>query len=141
VRPWPVVMALLVGCSLPLSASSKEQRAHGAALFASSGCQHCHTIGNNGGHRGPNLSNIGRTAKKAAIRDQIVNGSNVMPGFGDVLEPKEIDDLIAYLHSCREKPPKQPPAACKQFAPASASPKVAHELAVPARVHWSVPRS
>jgi mono/diheme cytochrome c family protein len=56
-----------------------------------------------GGHRGPNLSSIGRTAKKSAMRDQIVNGSQIMPAFGDVLEPQEIDDLIAYLHSCRAK--------------------------------------
>jgi ubiquinol-cytochrome c reductase cytochrome b subunit len=101
-----VVPALVIAASLPLLASSKEQLTRGAALFASSGCQHCHTIGSVGGHRGPNLSNIGRTAKKAAIRNQIVNGSNVMPAFGEVLQPREINDLIAYLHSCREKPAK-----------------------------------
>lgn len=103
---WPLVLSLLFASSLPLLASSKEQCTHGAALFVSSGCQHCHTIGSVGGHRGPNLSNIGRTAKKAAIRNQIVNGSNVMPAFGDVLAPQEVDDLIAYLHSCRQKPAK-----------------------------------
>jgi ubiquinol-cytochrome c reductase cytochrome b subunit len=104
-RFWPALLALVAGL-LPLHASSKEQRTHGAELFVSSGCQHCHMIGNVGGHRGPNLSNIGRTAKKTAIRDQIVNGSNVMPAFGEVLAPQEIDDLIAYLHSCRQKPVK-----------------------------------
>jgi mono/diheme cytochrome c family protein len=106
VKPWPVVLSLLVASSLPLLAFSKVQRTRGAALFASSGCQHCHTIGSIGGHRGPNLSNIGRTAKRAAIRNQIVNGSNVMPAFGDVLKSDEIEDLIVYLHSCREKPAK-----------------------------------
>jgi mono/diheme cytochrome c family protein len=106
VKLWPAVLSLFVASSFPLLASSKEQRTRGAALFASSGCQHCHTIGSVGGHRGPNLSNIGRTAKKAAIRNQIVNGNNVMPRFGDVLKSYEIDDLIAYLHSCREKPAK-----------------------------------
>jgi len=110
VKLWPVVLSLLVASSFPLLASSKEQRTRGAALFASSGCQHCHTIGSVGGHRGPNLSNIGRTAKKAAIRNQIVNGSNVMPAFGEVLQPQEINDLIAYLHSCRKKPAKAAPA-------------------------------
>jgi ubiquinol-cytochrome c reductase cytochrome b subunit len=110
VKLWPAVLSLLVASSFPLLASSKEQRTRGAALFASSGCLHCHTIGSVGGHRGPNLSNIGRTAKKAAIRNQIVNGSNVMPEFGDVLAPQEINDLIAYLHSCRQKPAKAAPA-------------------------------
>ncbi len=103
---WPVALALVLVLCLPLLASSKEQRAHGAALFASSGCQHCHTIDGAGGHRGPNLSGVGRTAKKSAMRDQIVNGSQIMPAFGDALEPQEIDDLIAYLHSCRAKPAK-----------------------------------
>jgi len=94
---------LLIFC-MPARASSKEQRERGAALFASSGCQHCHTIGDVGGHRGPNLSNVGRTAKKAAIRNQIINGSDVMPAFGYVLKREEIEDLIAYLESCRQKP-------------------------------------
>jgi len=102
----PVGPALLLIFSLPLLASSKQQRTRGAALFASSGCQHCHTIDGAGGHRGPNLSSIGRTAKKSAMRSQIVNGSQIMPAFGDVLEAHEIDDLIAYLHSCRGKPAK-----------------------------------
>jgi mono/diheme cytochrome c family protein len=30
----------------------------------------------------------------------------VMPAFGNILAPQEIDDLIAYLHSCRQKPAK-----------------------------------
>ena len=104
-RFWPALLALVTGF-MPLHAASKEQRAHGAELFASNGCHHCHTIGNVGGHRGPNLSNIGRTARKSAIRDQIVNGSKVMPAFGEILSPQEIDDLIAYLHACRQKPAK-----------------------------------
>ena len=102
----PVAPALLLILSLPLLASSKEQLTRGAALFASSGCQHCHTIDGAGGHRGPDLSSVGRTAKKSAMRSQIVNGSRIMPAFGDVLEAHEIDDLIAYLHSCRAKPAK-----------------------------------
>jgi len=105
-RLSPAVPALLLAFSLPVLASSKEQRARGAALFASSGCQHCHTIGNTGGHRGPNLSSVGRTAKKSAIHGQIVHGSQIMPEYGDVLERQEIADLIAYLRSCRAKPKK-----------------------------------
>jgi len=104
---WLAAGALLLAFSLPLLASSKVQRQHGAALFASSGCQTCHTIGSVGGKRGPDLSGIGRRAKKDAIRNQIVNGSKVMPAFGNVLAPQEIDDLIAYLHSCRQKTANQ----------------------------------
>ena len=102
-KSWPVAPALVLACSLPLFASSKEQRARGAQLFTSSGCLHCHTIGNAGGHRGPNLSGVGRTVKKSAMRDHIVHGSQIMPAFGDVLDAQEIDDLVAYLRSCRAK--------------------------------------
>jgi len=98
------VLVLPLAFSLPMQASSAEQRARGAAVFESSGCRHCHSIRNSGGHRGPDLSGVGRTAKKAAMRKQIVDGSQAMPSFGDVLEPHEIDDLIAYLRSCRDKP-------------------------------------
>ena len=29
-----------------------------------------------------------------------------MPAFGDVLQPAELDDLVAYLRSCKDKPIK-----------------------------------
>lgn|GEM_PF-4698559 len=36
--------------------------------------------------KGPDLSGVGRKKSKAAIRQQIVYGSKVMPAFGDDLE-------------------------------------------------------
>jgi mono/diheme cytochrome c family protein len=97
---------VLLGFASPAMASSKSQRAHGAELFASSGCQHCHTIRNVGGTKGPNLSSVGRTKSEEAIRAQVVNGSKIMPAFGDVLQPSELDDVVAYLRSCKDKPKK-----------------------------------
>lgn len=93
---------VLLAASCPAFASSRTQR--GAELFASSGCGHCHSINHVGGKKGPDLSNIGRTVKKAAIRKQILEGGNGMPPFEQVLQPAEIKDLVAYLHSCRRKP-------------------------------------
>jgi mono/diheme cytochrome c family protein len=92
-------------------ASSRSQRARGATVFSVSGCQHCHSIGNVGGHKGPDLSGVGRRKSKAALRQQIVYGSKVMPAFGDDLEQDELKDLIAYLKSCRTKLAKQPLAS------------------------------
>ena len=77
--------------------------AHGAAVFESAGCRHCHTIGNSGGRVGPNLSGIGLTKAAAEIRRQIVHGGKGMPPFGDILERSQINDLVAYLRSCRSK--------------------------------------
>lgn len=100
------IAALLLAFSSFAIASSRSQRERGAAVFSGSGCQHCHSIGNVGAHRGPDLSGVGRRKSKAALRQQIVYGSKVMPAFGDDLEPNELKDLITYLHSCRQKPAK-----------------------------------
>jgi mono/diheme cytochrome c family protein len=102
---------LLLLCAFILTtsavqASSRSQREHGSELFKADGCVHCHTINKDGGDKGPDLSSVGRTATPAAIRKQIVEGGKGMPPFGEILQPKELDDLIAYLRSCTAKPNK-----------------------------------
>ena len=101
---------ILAFSSLAL-ASSRSQRARGASVFAESGCQHCHSIHNVGGHKGPDLIRCGQEDIEGgnAPADRIRH--KVMPAFKDDLDPDELNDLIAYLKSCREKPAKQPRAA------------------------------
>jgi len=117
---FPGLVLLVTGSMMASSAtaslafaSSKSHREHGAQVYAANGCQHCHTIASVGGHKGPDLSSVGRTAKKTAIRKQIVNGSKIMPAFGEMLPTADVDDLVAYLRSCKAKvkPPVKAPAA------------------------------
>lgn len=110
-KRWPIALALVPVFCLPLHASTKGQRAHGAAVFVASGCQHCHSIRNVGGSRGPDLSGVGRRVKKPALVNQILYGSKVMPAFQDILNQSDVNDLIAYLRSCRDKPAKTLPTA------------------------------
>ncbi len=86
--------------------SAKERRAHGAAVFAEAGCQHCHTIQNIGGKKGPDLSGVGRRLDEAQLRKQILDGGKQMPSFADILKESETDDLVSYLQSCRKKKDK-----------------------------------
>ncbi len=102
-RFWLRVLAVLLASSAAVFGSSRSQREHGAAVFAESGCRHCHTIRNDGGNKGPDLSGVGRRLSEAQMRRQIVEGSKVMPSFGNVLEAKELEDLLSYLRSCRDK--------------------------------------
>jgi mono/diheme cytochrome c family protein len=104
----PLIAASILTFSCLAFASSRSQRAHGAQVFADTGCTHCHSIKNVGGHKGPDLSGVGRRKSKAELEHQIVYGSKVMPAFGDDLEPGDLKDLIAYLKSCRQKPAKTP---------------------------------
>ncbi len=88
------------------AASAKEQRAHGAVIFEDSGCRHCHTVGATGGTKGPNLSGVGRRLNTDQIKKQIIDGGKQMPSFGEALQPSEIDDLVVYLRSLRDKKSK-----------------------------------
>jgi mono/diheme cytochrome c family protein len=78
----------------------------GAALFQARGCVQCHTIRGVGGHKGPDLSGVGRRLKKDAIQKQITSGGSTMPAFGDALPGEEIAALVKYLHHCKDKMPK-----------------------------------
>jgi mono/diheme cytochrome c family protein len=98
-----IVLVIMAACCLHGSASSRSQRARGEFIFNSSGCAHCHSILGVGGKKGPDLFGVGRRLKKDRMRKQILEGSNRMPPFGDVLLEKEIEDLVAYLRSCRHK--------------------------------------
>lgn len=102
-KKWIAALTLLMAVC-PAFASSRTRR--GAELFAASGCQHCHSMDHVGGKKGPDLSNVGAKMKKAAIRRQIIKGGAQMPPFGQVLQPADIKDLVAYLHSCRQNPGK-----------------------------------
>jgi mono/diheme cytochrome c family protein len=89
--------------------------AAGKALFAQQGCASCHTFkpANANGKVGPDLDNLKADAAKANRGDEVaythesiqdpnayvVPGfqPNVMPDFGKMLSPKQIDDLVAFL--------------------------------------------
>ena len=105
-KVWFSLVCVLAVLQSGVSALAESPRERGAALFTTSGCRHCHTIQNTGGHKGPDLSGIGRTLTKTQIRMQILQGGNQMPPFVNDLEPTEIDDLVAYLRSCRAKTKK-----------------------------------
>jgi mono/diheme cytochrome c family protein len=86
----------------------------GATAFKVRGCPQCHTIAGTGGHKGPDLSGVGRRMKKDAIESQIVKGGDVMPSYGEVLQHEEIAALVEYLHKQRAKTPRgYPPPAVR----------------------------
>ena len=114
VRVLPFIAASILGFSCLAYASSRSQRAHGAQVFTNTGCQVCHSIRGVGGHKGPDLSGVGRRKTKAEMQQQIVFGDKVMPAFGDDLDPGDLKDLITYLKSCRQKPAKIPPQTTPQ---------------------------
>ncbi len=93
----------------------------GRVAFHESGCSQCHQIGGVGGHKGPDLSGVGRRLKKDAIQKQIVQGGGAMPAFGDALPSEQIAALVNYLSHCKSKKPAVPkPVPASEAAAPSA---------------------
>ncbi len=71
--------------------------AAGEEIFASSGCANCHVLAAAGaqGTVGPNLDEARPSAEETA--EQVTNGGNGMPAFGDQLSPQEIQDVAAFV--------------------------------------------
>jgi mono/diheme cytochrome c family protein len=90
-----------------------DQVAYGATLFQTRGCVSCHTLESAGaaGDEGPNLTGIASRHDDAYIRQSIVEPNaviapqcpegacqaGIMPQFGSILSPDQIDALVAYL--------------------------------------------
>ena len=131
-RPWAVALVLLVAMTIGTLwvAGSKSNWSpnfnaqplppkivgatsgpifDGARLFHSKGCLNCHLIGQYGGRRGPNLTDAASrlTAQQMILR--IANGGGNMPAFAGNLTPAEMDSLIAFLESRKQRLEPRPP--------------------------------
>jgi ubiquinol-cytochrome c reductase cytochrome b subunit len=81
--------------------ASSGQVYEGGQLFYQRGCEYCHTVDGYGGTRGPNLSTIGNQRTTPELTIRILNGGINMPAFASVLDPSEVEALVAFLESRR----------------------------------------
>lgn len=107
----PILLALMVvvtaGCSKPPAAPARPltaQESHGQRLYRTA-CQNCHGGEGLPVSKGPSMAGImkakylpsGLPASDEHVRDSIVRGRRMMPGFAGQLSEAEVADLIAYL--------------------------------------------
>ena len=71
--------------------------AAGKAVFASAGCEGCHTLKAAGasGNVGPNLDDAKPPLE--LVLERVTNGMGVMPSFKDQLSEQQIQDVAAYV--------------------------------------------
>lgn len=104
-QPWvPNFDARPLPASVVGAASGPIYR--GALLFHSEDCEYCHMIGGYGGIRGPDLSSIADRYTPDQMTIRILNGGTNMPAFASILKPGQLQDLVSFLESRREPPPR-----------------------------------
>lgn len=99
------------GCrpNLPPSKPLSEltpQEASGHAVFQSH-CARCHHANDQDGLKGPGLQGLykqkylpsGAPANDDRVTTTIVQGRGMMPSFANDLDDRQMNDLIAYLHT------------------------------------------
>jgi ubiquinol-cytochrome c reductase cytochrome b subunit len=86
---------------LPASvvASKDDSVVTGAEVFHDRACISCHRISGYGGRRGPDLTNVGHRLTSDQMTIRILNGGYNMPAYGSILDPGELDALVAFLQS------------------------------------------
>lgn len=100
----------LAGCNhavppVPL-AQLNPQQTRGHAVFATH-CAACHYDRTTGALHGPALVGVfkkkslpsGTPANDERVTAIVMHGRNLMPAMGNTMDPQDMDDLLAYLHT------------------------------------------
>ena len=69
----------------------------GSRLVHSKGCLYCHSIEGFGGHRGPDLSNIGKQLTRQDLIIRINNGGYNMPAYATSVNSEQLSLIVDFL--------------------------------------------
>lgn len=107
-----VVVAAIFACSA-FAADSKSDEMAGAILFRDKGCAHCHGAHGEGTLKAPSLVDIRKNKlwTPDKITQQILDGGQKMPPFGDSLSDPEVAQIVTFLRSKHWPIPPPPSSA------------------------------
>jgi len=108
--PWSPRMDAWSGIPIPspfLEKRTSLQR-QGALVFQLKQCHNCHSLGDSGGKRGPDLSAVAVRLTRDQLIRQVIQGGGNMPAYGKNLSAPETAALVAFLETLR--PAGQPAA-------------------------------
>jgi mono/diheme cytochrome c family protein len=105
-------LVLLLGCEAELRKSDAQlgltpKQAAGRRIYDER-CDRCHAPYSSRGRQGPSMKGIfkkqylpmsGMPANDDRVTDIVRFGREKMPGFGQVLDQQQIDNLLEYLHT------------------------------------------
>ncbi len=71
----------------------------GALVFQVKQCHNCHSLGDEGGKRGPALDAVALRLTQDQLIRQVIQGGGNMPSYGKNLSPAETSALVAFLET------------------------------------------
>jgi len=101
--PWSPVMNAWTSDPIPpayLHNRTPLER-QGAIVFQNKQCRNCHSVGGEGGLRGPALDSIASRMTEDQIIRQVLQGGGNMPAYGNSLNPSETTALVRFLTTLR----------------------------------------
>jgi len=87
----------------------------GAVVLQEKQCRNCHSLGGDGGQRGPALDDVATRLTYDQLVRQVIQGGGNMPAYGKNLSPAEVTALVGFLETLH--PPSQRPAANAALEP------------------------
>jgi ubiquinol-cytochrome c reductase cytochrome b subunit len=108
--PWSPKMEAWTSMPVPVDylKGRTPLEIHGAILIQSKQCRNCHSLGGEGGVRGPALDTVATRLTRDQLIRQVIQGSGNMPAYGKNLRPAEVSALVAFMGTLR---PSYQPAA------------------------------
>jgi len=108
--PWSPHMEAWSGTPAPAAYVKGRSglELQGAILIQSKQCRNCHSLGGEGGMRGPALDTVATRLTRDQLIRQVIQGSGNMPAYGKNLRPAEVTALVAFMQTLR---PSYEPAA------------------------------
>ena len=108
--PWSPLMEGWSGTPTPIGyiKGRSPLELQGALVFQNKQCRNCHSLGGEGGRRGPALDGIASRLTRDLLIRQVLQGGGNMPAYGKNLAPAEVTALVAFLDTLRS--PRDPVA-------------------------------
>ena len=116
--PWSPIMDAGTALATPVAyvQGRTPLQLQGALVVQNKQCRNCHSLGGEGGSRGPALDGVATRLTRDQLIRQVIQGGGNMPAYGTNLTPAEVNALVAFLETLR--PANQSPAR----APVTARP-------------------
>jgi ubiquinol-cytochrome c reductase cytochrome b subunit len=108
--PWSPHMNAWSGDAMPEKFVKERSplELRGAVTLQNKQCRNCHSLGGEGGQRGPALDNVATRLTSGQLIRQVIQGGGNMPAYGKNLSPAEVAALVAFMRTLH--PPNEMPA-------------------------------